>query len=287
MRYQRGELLEIHSEPRPSEFWLWHDRLNVYSLLVVAQFTQAVTNSLPESFLVAAKRELGDYPPGRYAECGFPLAGAFLLKLELQYDETARTRASDVFHRLLALDASVRTDPSMLRAYWLARRSGLDGISHGFLSSHGFPISHGKIYSAIEFDRRIFDKIGTTEENHVEIFLFDALWSFVRFCNDLHELLLDIDDRAVAGLVRHYYAHILDAFSGQRSPQLQTIVRAVLNLVFDLVENEPHDKDNVEEQKQSYHRLVDAYLAVTNREQWPLPSTLEFLLTDQQPQFTQ
>lgn len=134
MRYELKPWVSFRSQPMASEFWLWHERLNFYSLMTVAQFTHAVPNTLPEIFISEAKRELGGYPPGLYAESGFPLVGAFLLKLDGRHDETALTQTSEAFHRLLALDASVRTDPGMLRAYWLASDPFIESLIEYFVA---------------------------------------------------------------------------------------------------------------------------------------------------------
>lgn len=279
MRYRRDLYLKysIKStrekiERTQSEFWLWYERLNFYSLLMVAQLTQTIPSSLPEPFIEAARMEFGDYPPGLYAESGFPLAAAFLLKLEGQYEETASTKASDVFHRLLALDATVRTDQSMMWAWYLAR----------LRPSRVFQCGIGYFLSVSNLTRSL------TREESNKVFSFRATWSFLHFCKNLHELLSGIEDRTVAGLVRHYYSYVLDIYNDHDGSALWSCVTALLQVEWDGAEDH---KEGFEAERDSLVRKVDTlrtpFLEVTNRELWPLPSNLEFPLTDKQMQPTE
>lgn len=280
MRYQRGDMFNILQEPRPSEFWLWHARLNFYSLLMVAQFTHAVPSSLPESFIATARRELGACPPGRYAESGFPLAGAFVLKLDGLYEETAHTRTSEVFHRLLALDASVRTDPSMSKVYWLASVHNLEAILsppetfRDAKSSHWYDLRGGIFESARDDAMRV---------------IYESSWSFLRFCTDLYELLSCIEGRTLAGLIRLYYAHVLDAFNDYPSFALREVEKKINLLGIDEEIEKEKSVDDIVFPKQFSKKisLRNALREVTNRELWPLPSNLEFLLTDKRTQLSQ
>lgn len=269
MRYQRGSTSDIVKEPRPSQFWLWHDRLTFYSLLMLAQYTQAISGDLPEEFIEAAKREFGDYPPGRYAESGFPLAAAFLLRIHRQYEETASTNISKLFHRLLAFDASVRTDQWMLRVYWIA--------------SLPSPVLDDRNRSVFAWDgQEPASLLNFRNFRLTHIQRFDPLetcLSFLRFCNDLYSLLSGIEDRTVAGLIRHYYAHILDVFHDQRTSPLSDGLSVAINrLILSAQENK------AEEDMKELTSLATRWVDVTNHERWPLPAKLVPLLTDPQTQ---
>lgn len=270
MRYRRGSILGYPLKRLCSEFWLWLERLNFYSLLMLAQWTQVVPGHLPESFIFAARREFGDYPPGRYAESGFPLAGAFLLKLEGEFKALPPSKQASVFHRLLALDASVRTTVSMWWVYWLARLPANNSLSRGI-----------RYFLNLTKDTRELTRVETAR-----VFAFEATWSFLHFCKNLHELLSGIEDRTLAGLIRHYYAYILDISNDHRGSALFSCVTEVLEVDWYGVDGYEESSETQKELLVTVNSLRSPFLQVTNRELWPLPSNLEFLLTDQATQFT-
>lgn len=101
---------------------------------------------------------------------------------------------------------------------------------------------------------------------------------FLRFCDDLYTLLHGIEERTVAGLFRHYYAHVLDIHTHSRNTILWKLVDSVLNANRHLYDSDPN-------MTQDLDRLREHCNSLMNANEWPLPEGLEFLMADTASEF--